>query len=173
VCALHQRGIRPTSADRRGPLRRSRPAKDQRSPRRPPPQIEGVLNYVLNLTSYLWILIHAIRACETWAYKLAHRLAGHANATYFHQHQNRRISYKPVISRTFIASYEDFRLVARRDCQHVNRPLPMPCVLRLAASQHRNFRTAPLSPIFISTMTPGQGLNRTTGDYQCCSRSSA
>ena len=173
MCALHQRAMRSISADRPGPSRGSRPAKDQRITAATSTQIDRALSYILNLNSQLQIPIHANRACETWAYKLAHRLADAGNATYFPQHRNRRICYKPVIKRTVIASCENFRLVIGRDCRHVNRPLPVLCVLRLAASQHRNFRTALPSPIFISTMTPGQGLNRTTGDYQCCSRSSA
>jgi hypothetical protein len=86
---------------------------------------------------------------------------------------NRLICSKSVNSRAFSAPFFPFRLPFGRECSWVNRPLPMPCTQRLAASQHRNFRSAPLSPIFISTMTPGQGLNRTTGDYQCCFRSSA
>jgi hypothetical protein len=127
----------------------------------------------VNFNSLLRSSHHAIRACETWAQELADHLAINWNATYFLDNGNHDENTKPVKSRTFIAIHPPFRPPFRRDCSQVNRPLLALCTQRLAASQHRNFRTAPLSSIFISTMRPGQGLNRTTGDYQCCSRSSA
>lgn len=170
MCALHQR--RAINAETIGEARHH-PANGPENRRRPSLRSIQLSNNNLNINSSLQSSIHAIRACGTWAHKPAYRLAGHGNATYFDQRRNRRICHKSVISRIFAASCEDFRLPVGRDCRHVNRSLAMPCVLRLAASQHRNFRSAPLSPIFISMMTPRQGLNQTTGDYQCCSRSSA
>jgi len=58
--------------------------------------------HIMNLYSFPNFLIHAIRACETWAYKLPRRLAGRENAPYFHHHRNRRFFHKSVISRAFI-----------------------------------------------------------------------
>lgn len=171
---MHARRVCTASNEGRSPPSRHRPGNGLEDRRRAPfLRSISLSNHTLNINSHLQASIHAIRACATWAHTLAHRLVGRGNATYLHQHRNHRICHKSVISRIFAAPCESFRLAVGRHCGPVNRSLPMPCVLRLAASQHRNFRSASLSPIFISTMTPGQGLNQTTGDYQCCSRSSA
>lgn len=177
MCALHRRD----SAARSGELFRSRarapqPSRNLRSSKKARLPVDSNRRIWrpnnMNLYSYLRIGVHAIRACRTWAYKLARDLEGHGTVTYFRNDMNRKIFSKTVISRYFIANLNSVRSAIGRHCRQVNRLLLMPCVLRLAASQHRNFRTAPLPSIFISTMRPGQRLNRTTGDYQCCSRSS-